>query len=259
MAVWKIAATIVADLKVFFEPGSEEEGRFKKWVDSIAEEQFERLGVTGEGDDEERQLRAIILSLVVYGENPEKVAQVSELTEVNLMKMDADTRASALIASVKGMDGDKKWRNFLEELKKATDPELVNDLIAAVGSAREEKQVERAVKLLSEPKIVRPQDHVFLYMNLRRNAKAKKAAFTWLRENWDYVRGLAGDKSLEFYPRATATTVRDAGEAEEFEKFFGGMAGDLVVARAIDVGRGEIKARLALIKRDGEDVQKRVR
>ena len=74
--------------------------------------------------------------------------------------------------------------------------------------------------------------------------------FEWLVKNWEYVKRMSGDKSLENYPRYTANSVRTEKEFEAWKRFFEPMADDLAVARAIEVGENEIRARLELIKKD---------
>jgi aminopeptidase N len=250
LAVWEIAATMISDLKIFFS----DDAPLRRWVDGLISDQFERLGVSGGGDDEEKKLRALIVSLAVYGEDAKKLVQVSELTEVGLRNMDADMRSTALIASVKCDQDGKKLYNYTEELESETDPEIRGDLLSAVGAGRDKKIIE----LLSNTKAVKPQDHVYLYMYLRRNKITKSDAFAWLRDNWEYTRRIGGDKSLEYYPKITANTVRIQSEFEEYDNFFGKMGDDLAIARTIAVGREEISTRLSLIESDGEGVRKGV-
>ena len=77
-----------------------------------------------------------------------------------------------------------------------------------------------------------------------------------MEENWDYVRKISGDKSLDDYPRYTAASIRTEEEFEKYCKFFEPKENDPALARAIMIGRNEILARLALIKKDREEVFK---
>ena len=66
---------------------------------------------------------------------------------------------------------------------------------------------------------------------------------------------MAGDKSLENYPRYTASSVRSAEEYRAWREFFEPMRDDPALARAIEVGKNEIVARLALVEQDAEAVK----
>ena len=86
----------------------------------------------------------------------------------------------------------------------------------------------------------------------------REKAFSWLTTHWDYVRQMAGDKSVENYPRYTASSVRSEMEFDEWRRFFSPMRDDPALARAIEVGENEITARLALVREDAEGVKEKL-
>ncbi len=61
---------------------------------------------------------------------------------------------------------------------------------------------------------------------------------------------MAGDKSLDNYPRYMAGSIRTEKQAEEYVDFFGPMRDDLALARAIVIGEKEIQEQLALSQKD---------
>ena len=65
-----------------------------------------------------------------------------------------------------------------------------------------------------------------------------------------------GDKSLDAYPRYTANIIRTEAEFEAWREFFDAKRKDPALARAIEIGEKEIAARLELIKKDREAVDK---
>jgi hypothetical protein len=65
---------------------------------------------------------------------------------------------------------------------------------------------------------------------------------------------MAGDKTLEGYPRYMAGSARTEKEYKEWQEFFWPMRDDSAVSRAIMIGKKEIAARLSLIRQDQKDV-----
>ena len=110
------------------------------------------------------------------------------------------------------------------------------------------------MELLNKPEIVKPQDQLHLFIYLYRNPKLRTKVGKWLTENWEYVRNLAGDKSLDSYPRYMANVIRTEGEYKMWRDFFKSMQDDPALSRAIKIGEKEIKARLKLVAADKKAV-----
>ena len=79
-------------------------------------------------------------------------------------------------------------------------------------------------------------------------------AFEWLKGHWDYVKEMAGDKTVEGYPRYMAGSARTEEEFKEWQEFFWPMRDDAAVSRAVVIGKKEIEARLKLVRDDKEAV-----
>ena len=77
-------------------------------------------------------------------------------------------------------------------------------------------------------------------------------------KHWEEVKKIAGDKSLENYPRYTANSVRTEKEYGEWRGFFEGLSADPALSRAIAMGEREILSRLKLIAEDGEAVRQKL-
>ncbi len=106
------------------------------------------------------------------------------------------------------------------------------------------------MKLLKQPEVVKPQDQLYLFIYLYRNPEIKRDMFEWLKDNWGYIKELFGDKLLDNYARYTATSVRPKDEYREWWSFYGPKSKDLMLSRAIEVGKNEIDARIKLIETD---------
>ena len=110
--------------------------------------------------------------------------------------------------------------------------------------------------MLGENNIVKPQDQFYLFIWLYRNPKSRLKAFEWLEQNWNLVRRIGGDKSLDNYPTVIAHLARTEEEYNKYREFFEPMLSDSSLKRAVKIGLNEIKARLELIKKYRDDVAK---
>ena len=255
-AVWSVVLSIVSGLKVFFEPDSEEEKQYKKMVGELVKPKLMEVGLTTRKDDDENtiRLRAILMGLDFYAETKGDIVQLSEMYDDNITKLEPEIRESILDAKL--YMEPEIIDDYLEKYQSEVDPEVKFELLFAGTISKNEKVLKRMLKLLEQPEIVKPQDHLYLYVYLYRNPRLRHQAFEWLKNHWDYVRELAGDKTLEGYPRYMAGVARTEAEYEEWRAFFEPMQDDAAVSRAIVIGKKEIAARLKLIQEDKEAVEK---
>lgn len=253
-AVWNIILTIISGLKIFFEYGSNEEKKFKKFVGELVVPGLSKIGLTTrDGDDENiLRLRAIFLALDFYAETKENLTALAKMYNENLSLLDAEIRTDILDAKL--YTEPKYIDKYLENYKNISDPEIKDDLLLAMTLVKDEDALKKTMELLEKPDIVKPQDQFHLFLYLYRNPVVKEKVFGWLETHWDYVKKISGDKSLDNYPRYTAGVVRTDVEFEEYKKFFEPMAGEPSLKRAIEMGENEIVAKLKLIKTDKEAV-----
>ena len=253
-AVWNIILSIVSNLKIFFESGSEEEQRFKQFVGKLVAEKLREVGLTTRKDDDENtiRLRAVLLALDFYAETPENLQALAKMYDKDYDKLDSEIREDIIDAKL--YTEPEIIDEYITEYQKIADPELKFELLFAGTVAKDERVLDRMLKLLSEPEIVKPQDQTHLFIYLYRNPKSREKAYEWLTKNWEYVKKLAGDKSLDSYPRYMANVIRTEKEYKEWQDFFKPMSDAPALARAIKIGENEIKARLKLIAADQKDV-----
>ena len=249
-AVWNIVLSIVSNLKIFFETGSEEEKKFKKFVGKLVVPKLAEIGLkTRKNDDENTiRLRAVLLSLDYYAETKENLVKLAEMYNGDYEKLDAEIREDILDAKLYLDSG--VIDDYLKVYQEIADPELKFELLFAGTLAKDEGVLAKMLGLLEKPEIVKPQDQTHLFVYLYRNPRSRKQAYEWLTQHWDYVKKTVGDKSLDSYPRYMANMVRTEGEYKEWKDFFGPMKNDPALNRAIKIGEKEIKARLKLIADD---------
>ena len=258
-AVWNIILTIISGLKVFFDAGSEEESEFKKFVGRLVEAKLAEIGLKTRKNDDENilRLRSVLLALDFYAENKKNLQELAKMYDENYTTLDAEIRDDVLDAKI--YLEPEMLEKYLDDYKRITDPEIKFELLLAATLSKDEGVLERMMKLLEQTDVVKPQDQLYLFVWLYRNAAAREKVFAWLTGHWDFVRGLAGDKSIEGYPRYTANGVRTEAEYAAWKDFFGPMRNDSAVARAIEVGENEIQARLKLIAKNQKAVRAAVK
>lgn len=253
-AVWNIILSIVSNLKIFFEPDSKEEKSFKKFVGNLIRLKLSEVGLTTRKNDDENtvRLRAVLLALDFYAEISEDLQALAKMYKNDYDSLDAEIRDDIIDAKLYTEPGiiDK----YLDDYQKIADPEIKFELLFAGTISKNEEVLNKMLDLLSKPEIVKPQDQTHLFIYLYRNPKSREKAYKWLVKNWDYVKELVGDKSLDSYPRYMANVIRTEKEYKEWQNFFKPMSDDPALSRAIRIGDKEIKARLKLIASDQKDV-----
>ena len=249
-AVWNILLSIVGNLKLFFDDESDEEKRFKKLVGELVKPKLKEIGlVTKQGDDENTiRLRAILLGLDYYAETLENLQALAKMYDRDYDALDAEIRED--IIGAKLYVEPQKIDEYLEDYQKIADPEIKFELLFAGALSKDEKVLDKMMELLNKPDVVKPQDQMHLFVYLYRNPKTRAKVGEWLAKNWDYVKKMMGDKSLDGYPRYMANIIRNENEYEVWRDLFMPMMGDPALSRAIRIGDKEVKARLELIATD---------
>ena len=253
-AVWNIILTIVSGLKCFFEYGSPEQKKFKKFVGELVAPGISKVGLTPRESDDENilRLRSILLALDFYTETKENLKTLASMYDKNLSTFNPEIRSDILDAKL--FLEPEYLDEYLENYQKISDPEIKYDLLIAMTLMKDKPALLKVMKLLEQPEVVKPQDQFYLFIYLYRNPVVRNEVFEWLETHWEYVKKMSGDKSLDNYPRYTAGVVRTDAEFEEYKKFFEPMASDPALKRAIEMGENEIVAKLKLIEFDQKAV-----
>lgn len=253
-AVWNIVLPIVSNLKIFFDDGSEEEKKFKRLVGELVRPKLKELGLkTRKGDDENTiRLRAVLMGLDYYAETAENMEALAKMYDKDYAKLDSEIREDIIDAKI--YQEPEMIDEYLEAYQNTVDPEIKSELLYAGAISKDEKVLEKMMALLEKPEVVKPQDQLYLYVYLYRNQKIRDKVGQWLTKNWGYVKKMAGDKSLDSYPRYMANVIRTEDEYRQWKEFFMPMKDDLALARAIKIGDKEIKARLKQIAADKQAV-----
>lgn len=249
-AVWSIVTDLIANIKIFCLPESVNESNFQTYLRNLLSAHFTELDFDHIDDPDALKFREIMLGLALYAKDPDVTEHLAALYQPNLTTIDSELRASILIAKFR-TDESAVFDHYIDTYNSTSDPELKADLLYVLASqVCDPEYLKDMIGLLERPEIVRPQDLLYLFIYLLRNPCAHAETSDWLLSHWDYIEQMAGDKSIESYPRAVATTIRTPAEAEKFFAFFDKHQDDPALSRAIDMAHTEVAARLSLIADD---------
>ena len=249
-AVWSIVAVLVGQLKLFVEPESAEEAKLKNFVGRLVESKLAEIGLMTRKDDDENilQLRAILLGMDFYAENQTNLQKLAKMYESDYTKIDSEIRDAVLDAKI--YLEPKILDEYLQAYTTIADPEIKADLRDAMTLSKDTGVLERMVKLLGQNDVIKLQDQIFLFVRLFRNPKSRSQTWDWMCNNWNIIKKVMGDKSLDSYPRYTANIIRTSEEHAKWCEFFGLLKNEPALSRAIEIGEKEIKARIKLIEED---------
>ena len=252
--IWEILSVIVGDIKVFFEPKSDEKHEFMHFVRQCSFKHFQRLGIAEHPNDTEddKQLRPIIMSMMHYAADEEYINAIDyAYYDKKIANVDQNLRwviAATLVR--RHPDLSKVYFNLYQ---KTNDSALKHDLADALTAVR-----DRETALSYLPKLmdgtVRPQDRHLFYLRLLRNYTIRDDAFEWAYKNWDWLYEQEGDKTIPDYPRYMAMYARTEHSAQRFKEFFKQHEDEPILSRDVHVAYTEIDARLHLINSDKQAI-----
>ena len=254
-AVWEILALIIADLKLFCPYRTTAADHYKSYLRQRLAAQFDALDLSPLSDPAALVRRDLLLGVAYYSKHQPTLRRLADLYRSDFTALDAELRAHILAAKFY-FDEDEVFAEWLDRYSQTADPELKSDILYTLADfARQPAHHDRLLALLEQPDIVRSQDHLFLYVHLLRNPDTRARALDWLISHWGYVERLTGDKSIEDYPRYTASLIRTPEEAQHFYAFFDSKTDHPTLARTLKIAHTDIDTRLRLIAADAPAVQ----
>lgn len=257
--VLDIVASIIDDLKLFCPPESEAAGNYKKFLHNIYSARFAEIDFAPISDADQACARDILLSIARYSEDEKTTDELLKLYHDDFASIDSELLGRVLGAKLKH-DEAEVFTPWLSKYQAETDPYIKRALLAALTTcAEQDEHLNELLSLLDRTDVVRPQDHIFLYIYLLRNYRTRERTIKWLTEHWDFVVQLTGDKSVEDYARYAANLIRTPAEAQIFYGFFDQKSDDPILTRTLKIAHAEIDARLALIETNRAEVETKLK
>ncbi len=252
--VWGLIAMTLAELRKFVEDDPTAEKALRALSSSVAQSQYTRLGWTAKKGEPETdtKLRSLIISLTVYGENKDAIAEAAKLyASTNVEALDPELR-SVILSSVVRHDESGTVVDDLLRLYVATqNAELAMDLCVGLTSTKQPEKIDQLLQAMQNADVVRPQDVARWFVYLIRGKDSRAKTWQWVQDSWPWIEKVfGGDKSYDDYPRYAATGLTTAEQLAEYKVFFTPKQSIPVLTRVITLGISEIDARVALIKRD---------
>lgn len=253
-AVWSIINLAINYLHRIVEHDEITEKALKNLAGKLATPLYKTLGfkdVSGEPEDN-KKLRQIIISLMLYSENKPTIAKAIELYELNeINKLNPELRSLIIAAVVKFNSSDQLIEILLSIYKSTSSTELQQDIKSALTTTRKNDVAEKLLFYIKDKTFIRSQDATSWIIGLVRNKHTRQATWQWIQDNWQWINdSFSGDKSYDYYPRYIATALSTEDQLGEYEAFFNPMINDPSLTRVIKIGKNEIKDRINLIKRD---------
>lgn len=273
--VWEILTGVIGDLKLFCPPDTKPAEQYKRYLSRLYKSRFNSISFDPLTDENTIHVRDALLNIAYYVKDDNILSKLANMYDVaqpatpgdpnasipeasSLKTLDPELRSHILAAKLHE-DEAKIFPIFLEEYRTETDPELKSDLLFTIaGLSEQPEHLDQLINLLEQPEIVRPQDHIFLYIYLLRNHRTRLCVLKWLTTHWDYIKRLTGDKSVEDYPRYASLLIRTPEEAELFYDFFDPLMNDPILKRTLKMARTDIDCRLQTIVTDSSAVHEKL-
>lgn len=258
-AVWNIILMLISDLKLFCPPETPVADDYKAYLRQLLQDQFDSIDFSVLHDVDSTTKRRILLGIAYYCEYEPVLRHLAKMYQEDFTQINPELRTAILMAKLY-FDEDQVFDDWLQRYPTEANPEIKDDILYTLADvAKRPQNLDRLLALLEQPKIVRSQDHLFLFVHLVRNFRTRDRALDWLVTHWGYIEKLTGEKSVEDYPRYTASAIRTPDEAKKFYAFFDQMADNPVLARTLKIAHTDIDARLALIAKDSAGVHTKLK
>lgn len=255
--VWTIISMAIGELKKFVETDPVAEKNLRRFAASAATDQYARLGwaIRPGEPDEDTKLRATILGLTLYGEDPEAISKARHMYDTTpLTDLDPELRP-LILSSVARYDDGAVFDTLFATYRTTTSGELQQDICLGITSTRVPEKINLLLESIKDSSIIRPQDVRRWFAYLIRGRESRTAAWEWIRDNWQWVVDtFKGDFSYDDFPRYCANALSTERQLNEYVEFFEPKKEVPALTRVITIGIGEIKGRVELIERDRESV-----
>ena len=256
--VYSMAIAALNELRKFTDNDPDLKKSLKLISREIAKPTYELLGwdeVDGESNDE-RERRSIALSLTLYGEDPEAIAEAKRRFDDGPESISPEIRSIVLSSVVRHHESPNMIEQLISLYSSTSSNDLKLDITLGLTATKSPETISRILGMMKNSKIVRPQDTSRWFIYLIRNSDARSMAWQWLQENWTWVsETFGGDKSYDEFVRYAAGALLTRQELEEYKSFFTPMLSQPSLTRVIEMGIREIAGRVELIERDYEQVK----
>lgn len=247
---------IMATLRNFVTPGSDEEKQLKKLYDLLSEKQVKRLGLlpkVGESNDD-NLTRPYVVAASLYADNDDTInglhAIYSENSD-NLEGISADIRSAVLVNEVKNFGNMTLFDKLLKKYQETSDASLKQDLCAGITSTKMPEIIDAIVDDFENAQVVKPQDLRAWYRNVLANPFGQEQAWNWIRLEWPWLEAtVGGDMEFATFITVTANIFHTEERLKQFKDFFEPKINTPGLTREIKMDTKVIETKVNLVKKE---------
>lgn len=247
---------IMATLRNFVTPGSDEEKQLKKLYNLLSEKQVKRLGLLpkdGESNDD-NLTRPYVVSASLYAGNDDTInglhAIYSENSD-NLEGISADIRSAVLVNEVKNFGNMTLFDKLLKKYQETSDASLKQDLCAGITSTKMPEIIDAIVDDFENAQIIKPQDLRAWYRNVLANPFGQEQAWNWIRLEWPWLEAtVGGDMEFATFITVTANIFHTEERLNQFKDFFEPKINTPGLTREIKMDTKVIETKVNLVKKE---------
>ncbi|EGJ39275.1 aminopeptidase N [Streptococcus sanguinis SK1056] len=256
---------VLEGLNRFVDEGSQTEEDYKALLKILSQSNFDRLGFEkqeGESDEDE-MVRQLIVGNMIKADDEAAKAQSSQIFDRyrdNLEKLPAAIRLQVLVNQIKHHESKELTKLYLDLYVASNDGSFKNALSTALSYTKNKETLDELLATWKDKFTVKPQDLSAWYARFLSRDFTQEAVWTWARENWDWIKAaLGGDMSFDSFVISPAMVFKTEKRLAEYKAFFEPQLDDMAISRNISMGIKEIAARVELVKREKEAVEKAIR
>ena len=256
---------VLEGLNRFVDEGSQTEEDYKALLKILSQSNFDRLGFEkqeGESDEDE-MVRQLIVGNMIKADDETAKAQASQIFDRyrdNLEKLPAAIRLQVLVNQIKHHESKELTKLYLDLYVASNDGSFKNALSTALSYTKNKETLNELLATWKDKFTVKPQDLSAWYARFLSRDFTQEAVWTWARENWDWIKAaLGGDMSFDSFVISPAVVFKTEERLAEYKAFFEPQLDDMAISRNISMGIKEIAARVELVKREKEAVEKAIR
>lgn len=258
--VWNMITLAFGELKKFVEQDNAAERALKQLAGQTAEPLYKKLGLTAKSseDEETTKLRANIVGLMAYSEDPHSLQQMIDLYgTAGVGGIDPEIRSIIMSVAVRHGSDSSLVDTLLDLYDTTPSAEIQGDIADAVTSTKNPARITELIGLLTNTKKIRTQDTVHWFIDLMRNRYAREQTWEWCKHEWPWIMATFGDEmNADAFLRYGASTITTRALMDDFIAFTTPLKNELQLARTISLGVNDIQGRIELIEKDGPAVLK---
>jgi puromycin-sensitive aminopeptidase len=220
--VWDTIGMVLADIRRVFDEEDLIES-MKPYLRRITADQVERLGWEEKKGEPyfDSLLRPTVLGLASLGKNEAVVHEA--LSRFNRMKKSEDERPDlrgVIYGTAVRNGGQKEFAKLKKFYEKTTSATEKVTLASSLCAFKQPELYNEALSIIKSP-LVRAQDISYWVAYSFSNRHAKRAAWRWMKQNWDWLeKNLGAELGFARLPAYAARSFARGEFKAEFSEFF---------------------------------------